>query len=158
MKNPNLWSQVRDNHFALVSQHNWGLWFSDHGSVVLKWMPPKAIWKIKSVSTNKKGKKKVWCCSLSVLLHLFSLVSCVLMSLHAFHSVRNGECIYLYEHHIKPNRSKRTFATLFATCMSGGTVPEREVHHQVTYRCHLSCQAQGFPWNGGKETGWKHLY
>lgn len=56
-------------------------------------------------------------------------------------------------------KKRRTFATLFATCMSGGSIPEREVHRQVTYRCHLSCQAQGFPWNGGKrETGWKHLY
>lgn len=45
---------------------------------------------------------------------------------------------------------KRTFATLLATCMSGGNVPEREVRGQVTYRCHLSCRAQGFPWNGGK--------
>ena len=33
---------------------------------------------------------------------------------------KNGECVYFYEHHIKP---KEHFATLFATCMSGGRRP-----------------------------------
>lgn len=36
---------------------------------------------------------------------------------------------------------KRTFATLFASCMSGGNIPKQDVRHQVMYRCHLSCQA-----------------
>lgn len=76
--------------FSGLSVLNLGLW--------LKLVPPKAM-------TKKKNCKKR--CGVAVRSELFSLVSRVLLSLHAFHSVKNGECVYLYEHHIERNRSKK---------------------------------------------------
>lgn len=81
------------------------------------------------------------------------------VSLHAFHSVRKMVKSTFLSTTLNITDPKKTkhFATSFATCMSGGGVPGRHARRRVIYRCHLSCQAQGFPRNGGKKTKWKHL-
>lgn len=73
-----------------------------------------------------------------VSFELLSLVSCYLMSLHAFHSVKNGECVYLCEHHIKPKliekgkkKKKTLLHRLQLACLAAASSSGRRLR-QVT--------------------------